>query len=151
MGYQGYLNSKTSNNFPIALCFAKGLVQANRQDLDEISQTVPRADYHQLQHFVTNSHWWGEMLINEMVLSTQRSLKGKERLLIIDEVGQPKKGNNSVAVARQSIDEQGGKHLLEVPCNRKIYLKKTYVNNPKKRGDKAETPSIKRLTSHQSL
>ena len=123
------MNSKTSNNFPIALCFAKGLVQANRQDLDEISQTVSGADYHQLQHFVTNSHEWGEMLINEEVLSAHRSLKGKERLLV---VGQPQKGNNSVAVARQSIDEQGEKYLLEVPCNRKIYLKKPMLTIPKK-------------------
>jgi len=89
-------NTKTSNNFSIASRFAKGLIQADRQDLDEISQTVPDTDYYQLQHFVTQSPWSGERLMDEVAQSTNEQLKGSERLLIVDEVGQPKKGDKSV-------------------------------------------------------
>ncbi len=177
------------------------------------------------------------MLINEVAQSTQQLLAGKERMLIIDEVGQPKKGDNSVAVARQycgnqgkvdncqvsvagyltdfrkgslidmqlyipqswtcnlvrmkkaglpptayrtkleiagemvkkqirqnidfqwvvadgyygrdlsfgcSIDQQGKKYLLEVPCNRKVYLEKPTLRIPGKKEGRGRKPIRKR-------
>lgn len=105
--YQSCFNTRTSNNFSIACRFAKGLIQADRQDLDEISQTVPDTDYYQLQHFVTQSPWSGDQLIGEVARSVDDRLRGAERLLIIDEVGQPKKGDKSVGVGRQYCGNRG--------------------------------------------
>jgi len=75
--------------------------------LDEISQIVPDTNYHQLQHFVSDSPWSGQNLVDEVAQSTHRELKGKERLLIIDEVGEPKTGDKSVGTARQYCGNSG--------------------------------------------
>lgn len=75
--------------------------------MDEISQTVPNTDYFQLQHFVTQSPWSGDQLIDQIAESINDQLKGKERLLVIDEVAQPKKGDKSVGVGRQYCGNLG--------------------------------------------
>lgn len=105
--YSSCFNTKTSNNFSIASRFAQGLLQADRQDLDEISQVVPGTDYYQLQHFVTQSPWPGDQLISEVAHAMDKQLQGAERLLILDEVGQPKKGDKSVGVGRQYCGNRG--------------------------------------------
>lgn len=107
LGYRRFFSTRTSDNFSIASRFAQGLIQADRQDLDEISQTVPDTDYYQLQHFVTQSPWSGKELMKGVAQSVDAQLKGSERLLVIDEVAQPKKGDKSVGVSRQYCGNRG--------------------------------------------
>lgn len=127
----------------MAVRFGKGLIQADRQDLDEISQTVPDTDYFQLQHFVTHSSWSSEALIQQIAQNVHQQLAGKERLLVIDEVGQPKKGDQSVGVSRQYCGNSGKIDNCQVSVagyltdfhqgslvDMRLYLPSSWTSNP---------------------
>ncbi len=118
-------------------------MQADRQDLDEISQTVPDTDYYQLQHFVSQSPWSAGQLIDQVAQSLDGSLSGAERLLIIDEVAQPKKGEKSVGVGRQYCGNRGKVDNCQVSVggfltdfhqggliDMRLYLPKSWTDDP---------------------
>ena len=66
------------------------------------------ANYHQMQHFVTDSPWDHRELIDKVALDESRSLpKTKLTGLIIDESGWEKKGDKSVGVAPQYCGNVG--------------------------------------------
>lgn len=67
-----------------------------------MSEVVPDVSYHQIQHFISESPWDANLLI-EAVASKTSALFSKEDTvyLIVDESSHLKKGDKSVGVARQ--------------------------------------------------
>jgi SRSO17 transposase len=65
-------------------------------------------NYHQLQHFITESPWDHRQLMDEVSIEVSASLpKRKLTGLLIDESGWEKKGDKSVGVARQYCGNSG--------------------------------------------
>jgi len=72
-------------------------------------ERVPESNYQQLQHFISESEWDYEGLIEDVASSTNRSLESLtgEKGLLLDESGNEKAGKQSVGVARQYIGNVG--------------------------------------------
>jgi len=73
-------------------------VQSELRNIERISENTG-ADYHQMQHFITESNWETRKVITQVATEVSTILP-KRRLtgLIIDESDQVKKGNKSVGV-----------------------------------------------------
>ncbi len=73
-----------------------------------MAEAVPECNDQALQHFLTNSPW-GEQQVVEQVADDVNSLLGgrKNSCLILDESGMPKKGDKSVGVSRQWCGQLG--------------------------------------------
>lgn len=91
----------------MACTFGQGLLQAFRQDIDEVSQYVTEANYYQLQHFITDSPWEARELMDQVSLHTHKQMKGDVRVIALDEVANVKKGTESVGVSRQWCGTRG--------------------------------------------
>lgn len=72
-------------------------------------ERVPESNYQQLQHFISESEWDYEGLIEDVASSTNGSLESLtgEKGLLLDESGNEKAGKQSVGVARQYIGNVG--------------------------------------------
>jgi FOG: Transposase len=76
-------------------------------NIERISEEM-FADYHQMQHFVSESPWDYRKLMDQVALDVSRSLpKRKLTGLIIDESGWEKKGKKSVGVSPQYCGNVG--------------------------------------------
>jgi SRSO17 transposase len=77
-------------------------MQARRRNMLQISDAVPHTDEQALQHFISNSRWDERAVLNKIARDANELLGGSEEsFLLIDESGFPKKGRESVGVARQ--------------------------------------------------
>lgn len=77
------------------------------RNIERISEELG-ADYHQMQHFITESNWDANEVINKSALDVSTVLpKRKLTGLIIDESGWIKKGDKSVGVGRQYCGNVG--------------------------------------------
>ena len=67
-----------------------------------MTEVVVDSDYQSLQHFVSDSPWSYRPVMDQVALDADRLLGGSSgTCLIIDETSIVKKGDKSVAVARQ--------------------------------------------------
>lgn len=82
-------------------------MQSQLRNIERISEEL-NADYHQMQHFITESNWNGRSIIDQ-VSQEVSSLLPKRKLtgLIIDESGWVKKGEKSVGVGWQYCGNVG--------------------------------------------
>jgi len=99
-----------------------------------------------LQHFLTNSSWNDQLVIDQVAQETDQLIGGKkDSCLIIDESGTPKKGNKSVGVARQWCGQLGKIENCQVgvysvlgfkdhvaPIGSRLFLPKAWVNDEKR-------------------
>ena len=77
------------------------------RNIERISENLG-ADYHQMQHFITESNWNHRILINQVSQEVSQVLpKRKLTGLIIDESGWVKKGDQSVGVGHQYCGNVG--------------------------------------------
>ena len=123
--------------------YLKGLIQAKKKNMERMAEAVPNSDDQSLQHFLTNSPW-DENLVIDQVASDANSLigGGDDSCLIIDETGIPKKGKKSVGVSRQWCGELGKtencqvgvfsvlgnkEHVAPIGC--RLYLPENWVND----------------------
>jgi SRSO17 transposase len=82
-------------------------VQSQLRNIERISEEI-NADYHQMQHFITESNWDGRSVIDQVSQEVSSSLpKRKLTGLIIDESGWVKKGEKSVGVGWQYCGNVG--------------------------------------------
>jgi SRSO17 transposase len=72
-------------------------------------ERIPTSSYHQLQHFISDSQWEHQPVLQAVGrdISILLGKKGGLRGLTIDEEGHPKKGQQSVGVARQYLGSIG--------------------------------------------
>lgn len=82
--------------------YLRGLLQARRRNIERIRDVVPGSDEQALHHFIANSPWDHRAVLDRVARDADALLGGREdSFLLIDETGFPKKGRDSVGVARQ--------------------------------------------------
>jgi SRSO17 transposase len=97
----------TKRFFDKAQSYCRGIFVSELRNIERISEEM-FVDYHQMQHFISNSPWDYRELMDQVSLDVSRSLpKQKLTGLIIDESGWEKKGDKSVGVAPQYCGNVG--------------------------------------------
>lgn len=93
--YQEYFKTRTRDRFPRTLQYVEGIVLSELKNIERISETL-EADYHQFQHFISDSNWDARSLIDQVARDVSDAMPQKTLTgLLIDESGWVKKGNKS--------------------------------------------------------
>jgi SRSO17 transposase len=112
------------------------------RNIERISEDLG-ADYHQMQHFITESEWDHRILINQVSQDVSQVLpKRKLTGLIIDESGWVKKGDHSVGVGHQycgNVGKLSNSQVAVLAClsngdfasmvDARLYLPKSWCDN----------------------
>jgi SRSO17 transposase len=100
--YDSFFVTKTRSSGMQAQMYLRGLMQAQRRNIERIRDVVPGSDEQALHHFISNSPWKHRPVLDRVARDADALLGGTEdSFLLIDETGVPKKGRDSVGVARQ--------------------------------------------------
>src|SRR5215210_6024222 len=88
--------------------YLSGLMQAERKNMLRMEEIVPDSNEQSLQHFISNSPCDHRAVLEHMAHDVDAEHGGQEdTMLMIDESGLPKKGKESVGVARQWCGQLG--------------------------------------------
>ncbi len=121
--------------------YVTGLLVADRGNMLRMEEAVPGANEQALQHFVTVSKWDERALMRHVARDVDARLGGHaDSALILDESAFPKKGDQSVGVARQWCGRLGKIENCQVavfgvlnrgdrsaPVGVKLYLPKGWI------------------------
>lgn len=135
---------KTRDNSEVADQYLKGLFQANKKNMERMVEAVPNSDDQRYQHFLSNSTWGEDDVIEQVALEANCLIGGKpDSFLLIDETGIPKKGDKSVGVSRQYCGELGkvdncqvgvftalGHKDSVVPVDCRLFLPRNWTDDP---------------------
>lgn len=133
--------------------YFKGLMQADKRNMERMEERIPEAREQGLQYFISDSTWDEEPLLKKITADADHLLGGKDdSALYLDETGFPKKGKKSVGVARQWCGQLGkvdncqvgvfsslGCGTFATPIGYKLYLPQEWTND-RKRCQKAKIP-----------
>ena len=111
-----------------------------------MAEAVPHSDDQVLQHFLTNSAWDDQLVIDQIAQDANQLIGGnKDSCLILDESGIPKKGTKSVGVARQWCGQLGKVENCQVgvysvlgfqdhatPIGNRLFLPEAWINDEKR-------------------
>lgn len=143
-----------------AWSYLEGLLmcEKGKANMERMEEHIGGIPYHQYQHFLSNSPWDYEAVIQQVgqdmsaLLEQEKQTTGKPTGLIIDESSHIKKGKHSVGVSRQYAGTVGKVDNCQVAvylslCNDKrsslideaLFLPKEWVEN-KERSIKAGIP-----------
>jgi SRSO17 transposase len=110
--------------------------------MERMAESVPNSDDQAYQHFLSQSPWEEDAVIDQVCHDTNQLIGGKESGLIIDETGIPKKGTKSVGVSRQYCGQLGkvencqvgvfavlaqGENVSPIDC--RLYLPRSWVED----------------------
>ena len=154
--YQRLFKSKTKSNFDQANQYIEGIVLSDLNNIERINETLG-TQYHQLQHFISDSNWNARSVIDQVARDVSQAFP-KHTLtgLLIDESGWVKKGDKSVGVGHQYCGNVGktansqvavfgclsnSKHASIVDC--RLYLPESWTTDSK-RCDEAGIPTNER-------
>ncbi|MGI4734114.1 MAG: IS701 family transposase [Janthinobacterium lividum] len=89
--------------------YVKGLFHACRSNVERMNERLPDSSYDALHHFISESSWDGEAVMDEVARWMQATLAevAGEQGLLLDECGWEKAGTKSVGVGRQYIGQVG--------------------------------------------
>lgn len=143
-----HFKTKTRNVIAQAKKYLHGnLAVKERGTMTNIAKTLPDCNNQSLQHFISNSLWDEQGLIEHIQDDVVKLIGNKENGSIhLDESGFPKQGNNSVGVKRQYCGRLGkiencqvGVYLGYVNGNRRtlidkrLYIPEDWINDPIRR------------------
>ena len=105
---KGLFKTSNSNQSAKAELYVCGLFQAKRSNIEQMSEIVKDADYHPIQHFISESAWSAGEVMDSVAIQTDHLFSHFDDVhLLIDESGHTKKGFKSVGVARQYSGQLG--------------------------------------------
>jgi len=147
----------------VAQRYLHGLAQAEAATFAAMAGVVEDGCEQQFQHFISNSPWRHEPLIEQIAGDADRLLGGKPTsALIIDESSFVKQGDRSVGVARQWCGRLGKVDNCQVavfavltggarhtPGDMRLYLPQRWIDDPA-RCDLAEIPAEARTMCSKS-
>jgi SRSO17 transposase len=157
--YRHHFQSYRHNVTEKARQYASGLMQAgSRKNMERMAEVVPDSKSRNLQQFLTHSKWSADDVIAQVAGDANELLGDEQQAgFFIDESGFAKQGPMSVGVARQWLGRLGkvdngqvavfgvlGKGRFAVPVDVRLYLPKTWVEDPQ-RCDKAGIPESYRV------
>ena len=111
-----------------------------------MAEAVPHSDDQALQHFLTNSGWDEQLVIDKIADDANQLIGGKkDSCLILDESGIPKKGIKSVGVGRQWCGQLGKVENCQVgvfsvlgfkdhavPIGNRLFLTEAWIKDEKR-------------------
>ena len=114
--------------------------------MERMAEAVPYSDDQALQHFLTNSGWDEQLVIDKIADDANLLIGGKkDSCLILDESGIPKKGIKSVGVGRQWCGQLGKVENCQVgvfsvlgfkdhavPIGNRLFLTEAWINDEKR-------------------
>jgi len=112
-GYADLFKSKTHSYVDKAKQYVSGLFQAEKSNIEVMSETVEGSNLQNLNHFISQSPWEAEAVIGRIGQDTEQVLRdvaertGQKTGYIIDESGWRKHGTKSVGVSRQYLGSLG--------------------------------------------
>ena len=144
--YGAFFRAGTRDNSATARRYLQGLVQAENCTFSEMADVVEGGDEQQFQHFISNSPWRYEPVIEQIGRDADRLLGGQdESYLIIDESSFAKQGDRSAGVARQWSGRLGKVDNCQVavfavlsdgtshtPVDMRLYLPGRWVDDPER-------------------
>jgi len=142
--------------------YLRGLLvqQTDRRNAENISEAVDGATPRSLQRFLTESPWSDEPVIDQLQAYVGQLLNSSDGVFVLDETGFPKKGKESVGVARQYcgtlgkvancqlgvfvayVSEQG--HAL---VDKRLYLPREWTDDP----DRCRAAGVPETVGYQSI
>jgi SRSO17 transposase len=149
----------------VAKRYLHGLAQADEATFAAMAAVVEDGCEQQLQHFISNSPWRHEPVIEQIARDADRLLGGKPTsALILDESSFVKQGDCSVGVARQWCGRLGKVENCQVavfavltdgarytPVDMRLYLPQRWIDDPA-RCNLAEIPTeARKLRSKSAL
>ncbi len=151
--YGSFFRTRGHDNAGVAQRYLQGLAQAAAATFAVMAAVVEDGCEQQFQHFISNSPWRHEPVVEQIGRDADRLLGGKPgSALIIDESSFPKQGDRSVGVARQWCGRLGKVDNCQVavfavltdgshhtPVNMRLYLPHRWIED-RARCDLAEVP-----------
>ena len=133
--------------------YLRGLMQADKRNMERMVEAVPDSDYQVLQNFLTHSSWDYRAVMDRVASKTNALLGGRIGTgLYIDESAFAKKGEHSVGVARQWNGRLGKQDNCQVGVfgalgradrvgliDARLYLPKEWTDDPR-RCERADIP-----------
>ena len=106
--FGGHFRQRTRTVETAAQQYVRGLLQAETKNMERMEEVIPDADHQALQQMLSASAWSERAVLDQVAQDANRLLGGYEdSALLIDESGCPKKGTQSVGVARQWCGQLG--------------------------------------------
>lgn len=151
--YGSLFRTRGHDNAGVAQRYLQGLSQAAAATFAVMAAVVEDGCEQQFQHFISNSPWRHEPVVEQIGRDADRLLGGKPgSALIIDESSFPKQGDRSVGVARQWCGRLGKVDNCQVavvavltdgshhtPVDMRLYLPRRWIED-RARCDLAEVP-----------
>ncbi len=151
--YGSFFRTRGHDNAGVAQRYLQGLAQAAAATFAVMATVVEDGCEQQFQHFISNSPWRHEPVVEQIGRDADRLLGGKPgSALIIDESSFPKQGDRSVGVARQWCGRLGKVDNCQVavfavltdgshhtPVDMRLYLPHRWIED-RARCDLAEVP-----------
>jgi SRSO17 transposase len=122
------------------------LLPGERKSIEPIAQRVAPGHEQELRHFVSESEWDDEAIEEVLWDRVDAMVGGDDAVLIVDDTGLPKKGDESVGVAHQYCGALGkqancqclvsltlAKDDVPVPVSLKLYLPDDWASDGKRR------------------
>lgn len=111
--YTDVFTSRTHSTVEKAKQYVSGLFQAEKSNIEKMSEAVKESNHQNLNHFISQSPWEADALMTrvghdvEQELQTVAQRTGQPLCYIVDESGWRKQGLESVGVARQYLGSLG--------------------------------------------
>jgi SRSO17 transposase len=161
--YGLFFRTRGRDNAAVAKRYLHGLAQAEQATFAAMAAVVDQSCEQQLQHFISNSPWRHEPVIEQIGRDADRLLGGKPTsALILDESSFPKQGDRSVGVARQWCGRLGKVENCQVAVfgvltdgqrhtavDMRLYLPQRWIEDPD-RCDLAGIPAAERKLRSKS-
>jgi SRSO17 transposase len=142
--FGGHFRQRTRTVETSARHYVLGLLQAETKNMERMEEAIPEADHQALHHMLSESAWSERAVLDQVAQEANRLLGGHaDSSLLIDECGCPKKGTQSVGVARQWCGQLGKVENCQVGVfaalsrgpdvtliDARLFLPETWTNDP---------------------
>src|SRR5215470_8328055 len=159
--YGGLFRTRGRDNSAVARRYLQGLAQAETCTFEGMAVVVEGACAQQFQHFISNSPWQHEPVVEQFARDVDDTVGGKpDSCLLIDETSFVKQGNQSVGVARQWCGRLGKVDNCQVavfavladgqqqaPVDVRLYLPKKWIDDPQRCDQAGVSASARQLKS----
>ena len=143
-GFRDVLRAGNHNLTEKATTFLKGLFQADKRNIEQISDAVPGSLYQSMHHLISQSPWDDDPVRALAAKKANDHLGNKGTSgLIIDESAMTKKGKQSAGVSRQWSGQLGKRESCQVAVftaltreedvcllDAKLYIPKSWCQDP---------------------
>jgi SRSO17 transposase len=142
----------------MAPLYVRGLLgSGGRKSVQPMAERLGLSSHDPLHHFISSPAWDDAPLWRVLAEEVDRQVGGEDAVLVVDDVGVPKKGDLSVGVARQYCGELGKVANCQVlvsltlargevprPVGLRLFLPSVWTDDPE-RCDEAGVPEAARM------